>query len=314
MGGSGISAAFSPALASRVVKWTIIPILFGTFVLLGAMASGRLVNETLGSGIIDASIFNLQVTSVMLFSIGLSILFANLLRVPQSTSQSTVLSIIAIGLFYNQFVDVNMILTIVSAWFYLPFVAFLLTYFIGRYIYEPLSKNTNFVFKITVNDKLLDYAIIFGALYVSYAIGANNVANAAAPITSLASEYFLVGNPEFIATLGLLIIAPRFGIGGAYFGPKIIKTSTQDIVNFGKLGATLVMFITGTLIILASITRGLPVALAQINIGAILGLAVYKNGFKVVFNNKTVYKILTVWIISPIISFLLTYVLLTALN
>ena len=314
MGGSGVSAAFSTTFASRIVKWSIIPILFGTFVLLGALISGSRVNETLGSGIIDRTVFNLQVTSIMLFSIGLSILFANLLRVPQSTSQSTVLSIIAIGTFHNHFVDTRIIFNIIASWFYLPVIAFLLSLMIGRFFYRPLLNKSYQPLKRAKDDSILKYTIIIGALYVSYAIGANNVANAAAPIKSLASEYFLTGDTEFVSVLGILIIAPWFGIGGVFFGPKIIKTSTNDIVHFGKLGAMLIMIITGTLIIIASVTRGFPVALAQINIGAILGLAVYKNGFKNVFKNKIIYKILTVWMLSPVIAFLLTYGMLTLFN
>jgi len=93
MGGSGTAPSFSAAYGANVIKQSLIPGLFGIMVLAGALIAGKEVSLTLGKGLLDQSYFTPFNASIILFSIGLSLLIANLLGVPQSTSQATVLSI-----------------------------------------------------------------------------------------------------------------------------------------------------------------------------------------------------------------------------
>lgn len=89
MGGSGTAPAFSAAYGANVIKRSMIPGLFGIMVLAGALLAGKLVSLTLGNGLLEQSFFTPINTSIILLSVGLSLLVANLLGVPQSTSQST---------------------------------------------------------------------------------------------------------------------------------------------------------------------------------------------------------------------------------
>ncbi|MFH1007499.1 MAG: inorganic phosphate transporter [Candidatus Latescibacterota bacterium] len=93
MGGSGTAPAFSAAYGSRAIRRQLIPGLFGIMVLAGALIAGKQVSLTLGRGLLDQAYFTPLNTSIILLSIALSLLGANLIGVPQSTSQSTVLSI-----------------------------------------------------------------------------------------------------------------------------------------------------------------------------------------------------------------------------
>ena len=92
MGGSGTSPAFAAAYGANVIRRTVIPGLFGIMVLCGALIAGKEVSLTLGKGLLEQSFFTPATTSIILLSIGLSLLLANLIGVPQSTSQATVLS------------------------------------------------------------------------------------------------------------------------------------------------------------------------------------------------------------------------------
>lgn len=73
MGGSGTAPAFSAAYGANVIKRSMIPGLFGVFVLLGALLAGTQVSLTLGNGLLDQSFFTPLVRSIILASIGLSI-------------------------------------------------------------------------------------------------------------------------------------------------------------------------------------------------------------------------------------------------
>lgn len=156
--------------------------------------------------------------------------------------------------------------------------------------------------------------LVLMSLYVAFAIGANNVANAAGPIAMMtANELEISADNNFILImlLSTLIIAPSFGIGSSIFGHKIVKNTGKEIVLFGKFEAVIIAFISASLLLFASLTKGVPTSLVQLNVAAILGIGVAKLGTKNIFKRTQVKRFFTMWIIAPCISFglclLLTY-------
>ncbi|WHH57498.1 inorganic phosphate transporter [Petroclostridium sp. X23] len=312
MGGSGIAAAFSSSYGANLIRKDLIPGLFGAFVLLGAVFSGMEVTLTIGNDIINETYLNIQVTTILLLSIGLSMLLANILKVPQSTSQSTVFAILGIGAYLNDINTKKLFLEIIPTWFYLPVFSFLITFIVGKFIYKPI-RDQGFIDFGTIKDHpVIKYAVILGSCYVAYAIGANNVANASGPILSLFANIMNIdndGNSILLIVMATLLIAPWFGIGGSIFSSRVLESTGKEIISFGPLGALVISVITGSLLIYASVNGGIPAALAQLNIGSIIGLGVYKVGFKNMFTKKTVKRIFVVWIIAPIIAFIIAYLL-----
>lgn len=161
---------------------------------------------------------------------------------------------------------------------------------------------------------VLNCLIIFMSLYVAFSIGSNNVANAAGPIASMTINELGIENInknfELIMILTTLIIAPNFGIGSSIFGYKIVKKTGKEIVMFGKVEAVIIAFISASLLLAASLTKGIPTSLVQLNVAAILGIGVAKLGFKNIFRKTEVNKFFMMWIIAPSIAFLLTLLLL----
>jgi len=103
--------------------------------------------------------------------------------------------------------------------------------------------------------------------------------------------------------------APSFGIGSSIFGHKVVKKTGKEIVLFGKIEAVIIAFISASLLLLASLTKGIPTSLVQLNVAAILGIGVAKLGFKNIFLKTEVNKFFVMWIIAPIIAFLLSLLL-----
>ncbi|MBA7516569.1 Sulfate permease CysP [subsurface metagenome] len=135
MGGSGTSPSFSAAYGSDIIRKDLIPSLFGIFVFLGAIIAGKKVILTIGRGILPAEAMNFTLTTIILLSISLSLLIANLLGVPQSTSQSTVFALVAPAIYYNILKTNKLLFQIVPTWFILPICSFIITLFIGKFIY-----------------------------------------------------------------------------------------------------------------------------------------------------------------------------------
>lgn len=310
MGGSGTAPSFALAFGSGVIRRNLIPGLFGIMVFLGAIIAGKTTATTIGSEIINPDRLNYITTTVILFSIAISLFIANLLGIPQSTSQSTVLSISAAAFYYHEFNSRKLFLEILPTWFILPFIAFVICYFTGKYIYNPLRKRGVFLSSAVNNHPLVRILIITTSLYVAFSIGANNVANAAGPIAMMTiNELNLVDNESnflLIIILSTLLIAPNFGIGSSLFGYKIARNTGRDIILLGKIEAVIVAFVSASLLLIASIFKGIPSSLVQVNVAAILGIGVAKLGARTMFRKSSVNLFFVVWIIAPLIAFFLT--------
>ena len=119
-----------------------------------------------------------------------------------------------------------------------------------------------------------DTVIVIMSLYVAFTIGANNVANASGPIASMTANELNISIDEnfiLIMILATLIVAPSFGIGSSIFGHKIVKNTGKEIVLFGKFEAVLIAFVSASLLLPASLTKGIPSSLVQLNVAAIIG-------------------------------------------
>lgn len=318
MGGSGTAPAFSAAYGANVLKRTLIPGLFGTMVLAGALIAGKEVSLTLGNGLLDHSFFTPLITSIILGSIGLSLLIANLIGVPQSTSQATVLSIAGAATALDGLNTRKLFYEIIPTWIILPIIAFLLMLFLAKWVF-PLLRNKVFTddYSHLKEHKGLKAVLILSSLYVAFSIGANNVANAAAPIASLTANEIgqeAIQNFLPIIILSVLIVAPCFAIGSSLLGHKVTKKTGKDIVEVSPFYATVIAMITASLLLLASITKGIPTSLVQLNGSAFIALSISKNGLKNTFSNKTVKRFFTVWGIAPIFAYVLTFVLVTLLK
>ncbi len=314
MGGSGTAPAFSASYGANVIRKSLIAGIFGIAVFLGAFIAGKNTASTMGSGILSANYMTFSIVSIALFSMAITLLASNFAGIPQSTSQAAVLAIAAPALYFNKLDTSKLFFEIIPAWFFLPILAYFLGYFAGKYIYKPMRRR-GLTMQRAQNENLnpiWSTILIVMSIYVSFAIGSNNVANASGPITSMTiNELGLKNEDDFMVILMLssLIVAPCFGIGSSLFGHKIVKNTGKEIILFGKFEAVIIAFISGSLLLLASLTKGIPSSLVQVNVAAILGIGVAKMGPKNIFRKTQVKRFFAMWMIAPIISFLLSLLL-----
>ncbi len=313
MGGSGTAPAFSAAYGANVIRRGLVPGLFGVMVLAGALLAGKQVSLTLGDGILEQAFFTPLNTSLILFSIGLTLLVSNLLGVPQSTSQSTVMSIAGAAASLGGLNTHTLVYEIIPTWAILPVISFVVMLVLSRWVFPVVRGRIQTVdYAHLLNHKLLRALLIGSSCYVAFSIGANNVANAAAPIASLtANEMGGVSLQDFlpIIILSVLIVAPCFAIGSSLLGHQVTETTGKGIVAVSPFYATVIAGLVATLLLLASVTRGIPTSLVQLNGAAFIALSVSKHGFGPTFNNPTVRRFFTVWAIAPAVAFGLTYFL-----
>jgi len=314
MGGSGTGPAFSAAYGANVLRRSLIPGLFGIMVFLGAILAGKGTATTIGKELLAPEMMTRNVVSIILFSVSMSLLVANLFGIPQSTSQSTVLSVAAAAMYFEKLNTEKLFYEIIPTWFILPVISFVISWLIGKYIYRPMRrKGLTLPRAQNANMKpVWDGVLIAMSLYVAFSIGSNNVANASGPIASMTANQLHISVDEnfiLIMILSTLIVAPNFGIGSSIFGHKILQNTGKEIVLFGKFEAVVITFVSASLLLFASLYRGIPTSLVQLNVAAIIGIGVAKLGVRHIFKKTQVRQFFLMWVVSPVIAFTLTYLL-----
>jgi len=309
MGGSGTAPAFSAAYGANIIKKAAVPGLFGIMVFLGAIIGGKETAKTVGKGLLDEQFMTFSVVSIILASVALTLLIANLFGIPQSTSQATVLAVVAPAVYFHSVNTHKLFMEIIPTWFFMTIIAFLLSFLIGKYIYKPIRKKGYTISKRLNDNYLLKGLIVLMSMYVAFSIGTNNVANAAGPVAVMSCNELDVSSNHFLHVLILatLIVAPSFGIGSSIFGKKILQNTGKEIVLFGRIEAVIIAFISATLLLLASVLKGIPTSLVQLNVASIIGIGVAKLGFKNIFRKTEVNRFFIMWVIAPLIAFMISF-------
>ena len=106
--------------------------------------------------------------------------------------------------------------------------------------------------------------------------------------------------------MSTLLVAPNFAIGSSIFGNKILNNTGKEIVLFGKFEAVIIAFVSASLLLFASLSKGIPTSLVQLNVAAILGIGVAKLGPKNIFKKTEVRKFFLMWLIAPLFAFCLS--------
>lgn len=120
--------------------------------------------------------------------------------------------------------------------------------------------------------KLFRPALIIAAALLSFAHGANDVANALGPLVAVArlTDVVPVAQPG-APWWSLLIGASGIALGIALFGPRVIHTVGEQITKLNEIRAFCVALSAATTV-LAAATLGLPVSSTHVAVGAVFGV------------------------------------------
>lgn len=181
----------------------------------------------------------------------------------------------------------------------------LLTYIIVRrllYKFWGLFKNS----KKSIN-KLFNLPLVFSAALLSFAHGANDVANAIGPFAAIydtvTSGWAISSNagiPLWIMIIGALGLAIGLGV----YGSTLIRTVGNEITKLNQIRAYCVALSAAITVIIAS-ALWLPVSSTHIAIGWIFGIGLFREWQKrhiwktKIYIDKTILKqIILSWIIT----------------
>ncbi len=128
--------------------------------------------------------------------------------------------------------------------------------------------------------ELFKLPLIFSAALLSFAHGANDVANAIGPLAAIVTTAqsgavaAKVGIPLWVMAIGALGIS--FGL--VMFGPKLIRMVGDQITKLNPMRAFCVALSAAITVIVAS-ALGLPVSSTHIAVGAVFGVGFFREWY-----------------------------------
>ncbi|WGW02672.1 inorganic phosphate transporter [Tropicibacter oceani] len=134
--------------------------------------------------------------------------------------------------------------------------------------------------KSSVND-LFTVPLIFAAALLSFAHGANDVANAVGPLAGI-NEAITQGGISTKAGIPIWVMAVGavgISLGLALYGPKLIRTVGSEITELDKMRAFCIAMAAAITVIIAS-QLGLPVSSTHIAVGGVFGVGFLREYIK----------------------------------
>ncbi|CAA6800095.1 MAG: Probable low-affinity inorganic phosphate transporter [uncultured Thiotrichaceae bacterium] len=123
--------------------------------------------------------------------------------------------------------------------------------------------------------------LIFSAALLSFAHGANDVANAVGPLAAIndAVSTATIHAKADIPLWVLLIGAVGIALGLALYGPKLIRVVGSEITELDQIRAFCVALAAAVTVIIAS-QLGLPVSSTHVAVGAVFGVGFLREAIK----------------------------------
>ncbi|MFC1747568.1 inorganic phosphate transporter [Pseudomonadota bacterium] len=134
--------------------------------------------------------------------------------------------------------------------------------------------------KSSVN-ALFTVPLIFAAALLSFAHGANDVANAVGPLAAI-NEAIMGGGVSTKAAIPMWVMmvgAIGIALGLALYGPKLIRTVGSEITELDQMRAFCIAMAAAITVIIAS-QLGLPVSSTHIAVGGVFGVGFLREYLK----------------------------------
>ena len=145
-------------------------------------------------------------------------------------------------------------------------------------------------------NQLFTVPLIVAAALLSFAHGANDVANAVGPLAainealSVSASAAVDGGIVSKASIPLWVMivgASGIALGLMLYGPKLIKTVGTEITELDKMRAFCIAMAAAITVIIAT-QFGLPVSSTHIAIGAVFGIGFLRESIKASYDNMVI--------------------------
>jgi len=293
LGSNDAANVFGTAVASRMVRFRTAVVLASVFVLGGAVVGGAGGMDTL-SGLSRQSLASAFVVTLSAAAV---VTVMTALKLPVSTSQGVIGAIIGSGLAVAPAsVRWGVLGKVATAWVCAPLAAGV----VAMVLYPLLGRLLDSLrLGLVARARVLHAGLIVSGCYGAYALGANNVANVvgvfygSAPFGDSARLWALLGGAAIV-------------LGIVTYSRRVMFTVGRSLVQLDAFSALIAVLGQGTSVLILAYV-GVPVSTSTAIVGAVLGIGLIK-GVRTI-NPRTLLRILSGWVSTPLLAGLTAHVL-----
>ncbi len=263
---------------------------------LGAILFGRHVTETIGKGIVDLkTIPDPQFVVIGAFSAllgaGLWLTIATWKGLPVSTTHSAVGAMLGFGFISmgRDSIRWAVMKKVVASWVISPLVGAIGAFLIYTFLVKRLIlRRTENIKKV---EGVFGYLQVATAMYVGFAFGSNDVANAIGPVYMMLNYRGLDLNYSWLLAFGAFGIA----LGTLTWGYKVIETIGKRVTEVTPSRGFAAEFSAASVILISSYI-GMPISTTHTVVGSVVGVG-FARGVKAL-NIDIIYRILASWFLT----------------
>ncbi|MEW6274418.1 MAG: inorganic phosphate transporter [Bacillota bacterium] len=288
-------AVMGTAYGAKLITPRKATMLIAVCVILGATFESHNVVKTVGTGVIDAAHMTVFGAMIMMLTAALVTAANTWLKLPVSTSQLAIFSVVGAAVGMQAPVHWNTtILALAITWAGTPVVGTILGFILTKIMDKAMAKSTARV------KKAAGYLLILVCCYAAYTLGANNTGNAVGVFfgTGAIQSKMLAG------FIGGVVMA----IGALTWGRPLLEKVGLHIVSLdlnSAVGAQLAQGITAHI----AAALGYPTSMNQAMIGGIAGAGLAR-GIKTI-DLKAIKEIVVSWFLTPLVGAVVSFLLYT---
>jgi len=290
LGANNASACLGASISAGFIRYSAAAGLAAAGILLGAVLEGSKMSKAVFGGVLARA--SLEIGLVIIITVLIVMAVATFFHLPLSLSGSLVGSAIGVGL--GDAVEVNWSFAsiVIAFWVITPLSAAVLSIII-HYI---MTRVTRSVKNLLTLNYLYSKGTLALSFYVAYVLGANSVGL----INGIYKDF--IGN-EWISPIASGMAT---ALGIYFLSRGTTELVGKRIVSLSPSSA-LVSQLSGALVIHLFTQFGLPVSITQALTGAIFSIGLAKR--IALINKRTIRRIITGWILAPIIGAAISYII-----
>lgn len=294
IGSNDTSNALGICIGCGVIKLRRALLLFGCFVLIGLLVQGQKVMKTVGKDLVEV---NLSIIGISCSVAAVLIIISNWKKLPLSTHQVIIGSLVGSGVASGAAVNYTAILEIIVSWIVSPLVAFFSALFLYKAMEKTISKLS--IFRI---ERILRTLLLLSGILIAYNTGANELATILGPVI----------HSGLMEQLRASLIGSLFVfLGAVILSRRVIETIGKGITTLDPYSGFAAQFGAGMCVMFFTFL-GMPISTTYCIIGGISGVGMSKGMNTVKLD--LIKKIIANWFIAPSLAFLISFLIMKAVS
>jgi PiT family inorganic phosphate transporter len=310
LGANDAANIFGTAVGTKMVRFRTAALIASVFLVLGAVISGRGASLTLTQ---LGSVNKIAGAFIVVLATAFTVFWMTRLRLPVSTSQAIVGSIIGWNLFSGMLTNLHVLSKIVGSWILSLLLAGIFAFLLYKLLLHSRILGKIHLYRL---DAYTRFGLLLIGAFGAYSLGANNIANVMGVFVPISPFHTIRLGPLLFTGVQQLFLLSGLAIAvGVYtYSYRVMVTVGQSIFKLTPQAALIVVFAESLVLFLFAsqglhnflISIGLPafplvpVSSSQLVIGAVIGIGLARNARNIKY--RVAGKIIAGWIATPLFS------------